>query len=114
LLGDYTFDEIERRFRGVTFEPVGPTEVVHNVGDLYEQVQIARAQGFALVREEVESELVGVSSPIRDFRGMLIAALNMSAPKFRMNDRLEAAGYLTAKATRDLSEALGWVAQPRI
>jgi DNA-binding IclR family transcriptional regulator len=47
----------------------------------------ARAQGYALVDEEFG--LVSVAASVRDFKGQLVAALRVSAPKFHLGERLE-------------------------
>lgn len=108
LLGDVTLEELERRFGGQTFSAHGPLQLVHNAEQLYEQMVIARERGYALVREEFEPELVGISAPVRDFRGVIVAALNVSGPKFRFGEHLEAAGEVTRATADHLSVQLGY------
>lgn len=108
LLADYSYAELARRFKDVSFAPCGPAQLVRNLDTLFQQVQIARQAGYALVREEFEPELVGASAPVRDFRGQVLAALNLSAPKFRLNDKLEAAARELAAGANRLSSQLGW------
>jgi IclR family transcriptional regulator, KDG regulon repressor len=50
---------------------------------------------------------VGVAAPVRDFRGRIVAALNVSGPGFRLGDRLEAAGAAVKSAADELSRGLG-------
>ena len=64
------------------------------------------------MQEEFEAGLVGVSAPVRDFRGRVVAALNVSAPAERMGERLGVAGQVTAKAAAAVSAHLGWDARP--
>jgi IclR family transcriptional regulator, KDG regulon repressor len=52
-----------------------------------------------------------VSAPIRDFRGAVIAALNVSAPKFRMAADLAATGESMRAAGDELSRQLGWAGE---
>jgi DNA-binding IclR family transcriptional regulator len=108
LLADFTHEDLQRRFGGMTFKPTGPNHLVQNAADLFEQILTARKRGYAVVREEFEPELVGVSAPIRDFRGVIIAALNASGPKFRFGEALEIAGVHVAKGAAQLSRDLGW------
>jgi IclR family transcriptional regulator, KDG regulon repressor len=108
LLSDNDYPELLRRFKSSTFEALGPCQLVRNVDDLDHQVQIARQQGYAIVREEFEVDLVGVSAPVRDFRRQIVAALNVSAPRFRFDARLNAAGPTTAAAAARLSSLLGY------
>ena len=98
LLLDATPDELYIRFAGVPALP-----------ELWLKIQDARRCGYARVHEEFEPGLVGVSAPIRDFRGRVVAALNVSAPVSRLGEGLEAAGRETARAAASISAHLGWV-----
>ena len=65
------------------------------------------AAGYSIVREEFEPGLVAAAAPIFGPAGRVTAALNVSGPQFRFDDRLEeAARHLVISANR-LSEALG-------
>ncbi len=70
---------------------------------------IARAaeDGYAIVREEFEPGVVAAAAPIRGVSGAVVAALNVSAPLFRFDDRLEAAALRLVVATDALSIAIG-------
>lgn len=72
----------------------------------------ARSNGYAVADEDFEPGLVAVGAPIRDFRGRVVAALNVSAPKFRFAHRLDEAGAHVLEAAEDLSSELGWSATP--
>src|SRR5918997_3550546 len=107
LLFDHDHDALSELLSGIEFRELGP-DTVHNVGELYERVVAARDRGYALVDEEFELGLVGAAAPVRDFRGRIVAALNVSAPKFRLGERLEAAGKEVKRAADELSALLGW------
>jgi IclR family transcriptional regulator, KDG regulon repressor len=66
----------------------------------------ARERGYAVADEDFEPGLVAVAAPVRDFRGRIVAALNVSAPKFRLDSRLEEAGDAVANAASALSAKL--------
>ncbi|MCQ4079246.1 IclR family transcriptional regulator [Streptomyces sp. RB6PN25] len=104
LLTDATPDELYVRFAVGGDLPVP-------VQELWARIQEARRDGYARVSEEFEAGLVGVSAPIRDFRGRVVAAINISAPKNRLGDRLDTAGRATAAAAAKVSALLGW--EPR-
>ncbi len=70
-------------------------------------IAAARRAGYAIVREEFEPGLVAVAAPIRDARGHVVAALNVSAPSFRFAQRLEAAAPRVVEAAETLSAAIG-------
>jgi IclR family KDG regulon transcriptional repressor len=66
-----------------------------------------RELGYAAVEGEFEPGLVGVAAPVRDFRGRITAAVNVSGPEFRFGDRLELAGEEVGRAAQELSRRLG-------
>lgn len=109
LLLDATPDELYVRFPAL---PEGNRSGVHSLPQLWAKIQRCRRDGFAQVDEEFEEGLVGVSAPIRDFRGRVVAALNISAPATRMGQRLVAAGRVTAQAATAVSAQLGWETRP--
>lgn len=65
----------------------------------------ARELGYAIVREEFEAGLVAVAAPVRDGAGRIVAAINVSAPRFRFDDRLEDAGPRVVAAAQALGAA---------
>jgi IclR family transcriptional regulator, KDG regulon repressor len=111
LLFDHDSQALLNLLSGVEFRELRPG-TVRNVEELHESIALAREQGYALVVEEFEFGLVGAAAPVRDFKGELLAALNISAPKFRLGRRLEGAGREVKKAADELSALLGWSSDP--
>jgi IclR family KDG regulon transcriptional repressor len=72
----------------------------------------AREDGFAIVREEFEPGVVAAAVPIRDAAGRVIAALNVSAPRFRFEARLDEAAQRLVEVARELSAELRGELQP--
>ncbi|MGI8657921.1 MAG: IclR family transcriptional regulator [Candidatus Limnocylindria bacterium] len=107
LLMDLERDDLERLFAGVAFRAGGPN-APRDLDELYERVLTARRAGYAIVDEEFEPGLVAAAAPVRDFRGGVIAALNVSAPKFRLGAQLPGAGQAIKTAADELSSKLGW------
>jgi IclR family transcriptional regulator, KDG regulon repressor len=107
LLLDHDADALRSLFGTGALEPAGPG-APRDVGELARRVAAARAQGHALVDEEREPGLVGAGAPVRDFRGRIVAALNVSAPKFRLTEGLAAAGIEVQRAADELSHRIGW------
>jgi DNA-binding IclR family transcriptional regulator len=70
-------------------------------------IALVAAQGFAIVREEFEPGLVAAAAPIRGVSGGIVAALNVSAPRFRFDDRLDEAAKRLVVAADGLSVAIG-------
>jgi IclR family transcriptional regulator, KDG regulon repressor len=107
LLLDFDRAELARLFAGTSFRDARPN-APRSVGELFDRVVAARAVGYALVDEEFEEGLVAASAPIRDFRGAIVAALNVSGPSFRLGPRLADAGQTVRAAAEELSRHLGW------
>jgi IclR family KDG regulon transcriptional repressor len=76
------------------------------LADAADAIARARRDGFAIVREEFEPGLVAAAVPIRDAAGRVVAALNVSAPRFRFDDRLDAAARRLVEVAAELSGAL--------
>jgi IclR family transcriptional regulator, KDG regulon repressor len=66
----------------------------------------ARRRGYAIVVEEFEPGLVAAAAPIRDGRGRVIAAVNVSAPRFRFGSRLEEAAARLVRAADGITRAM--------
>jgi DNA-binding IclR family transcriptional regulator len=108
LLFDHAPGELRERF-GTGELPARGSCAPRDVGELHRRIVAARVHGFAVVDQEYERGLVGVAAPVRDFRGRIIAAVNVSAPKFRFGAQLEAVGGPRVKAAAaELSRQLGW------
>jgi DNA-binding IclR family transcriptional regulator len=105
LLIDHTDDEVRELFAGTPYtvtEPAAPQDVE----ELLDRLRATREAGHALAVEEFEAGLVGAAAPVRDFRGRVTAALNVSAPKYRMGRELSAAARVVTSAARQISRAM--------
>jgi IclR family KDG regulon transcriptional repressor len=76
------------------------------LADAADAIAQARLDGFAIVREEFEPGLVAAAAPIRDATGRVSAALNVSAPRFRFDDRLDEAAVRLVEVAAELTAAL--------
>jgi len=81
--------------------------VVRDFHSLLAEMAHIRQAGYAILDEELETGVVGASAPVRDFTGSIIAAINVSAPKARMTNRLEELGACVAGVALGLSLRLG-------
>lgn len=93
--------------------PTAPARRAHprapqTADELWERLGLVRLRGYALADEDFETGLVSVAGSVRDFRGRAIAAVNVSAPKFRFAARLEEAGERVRVVADELSRELGW------
>ncbi|MGI8606096.1 MAG: IclR family transcriptional regulator [Gaiellaceae bacterium] len=106
LLVDHEREALRSLFAGTEFRRLAPA-TVSGVDELAGCVAGARTRGYAIVEEELEPGLVGAAAPVRDFKGRVAAALNVSAPAFRYAGKLDAAGRTIKAAADRLSLVLG-------
>lgn len=100
LLADHQPDEVAALLR-----EAGDSDT--QLSSLMRKVSRASRVGYALVDREFSAELAGASAPVRDFRGTVVAAINVSGPAARLHNRLDPIGVTTAEAASELSHRLG-------
>ncbi len=111
LLVDHDRAALVKLFGGVPLQRTGPS-CPADVNELESRIGRARQVGYARADEELEPGLVAVASPIRDFTGRVVAAVNVSGPKFRLGRALDETGRTVRAAGIRLSGALGAPALP--
>jgi IclR family pca regulon transcriptional regulator len=88
--------ELERYLASARLEPL-TTRTVRDAGALRAELDVVRAQGWAIVDQELEDGLRAVAAPITDRSGAAVAAVNVS---------LHAARSTTDSIRRDTLPAL--------
>ena len=106
LLLDHDHANLLKLFADTPFDWSGPN-CPADVDELERRVRRARQVGYARADEEFEPGLVAVAAPIRDFTGRIVAAINVSAPKFRLGRRLDSTGQLVREGANQVSAVLG-------
>jgi IclR family acetate operon transcriptional repressor len=75
------------------------------------RLQEVEERGYALNYGETSLEEVGVAAPVRDHRGERVAAVLVSAPRFRVSpEQATAIAQATTEAAREVEARLGGVA----
>jgi len=105
LLFDHSDEAVRGLLEGVEFPASGPA-APPDLDALLTRLSQARQRGYAATAGEFDPDLVAVAAPIRDFSGRVIAALNVSAPSFRLGGRLDFAGQQVAAAAAHLTSAV--------
>ncbi|MCA1190721.1 IclR family transcriptional regulator [Saccharopolyspora sp. 6V] len=105
LLLDHRDDELEAMFADAPFDTGGP-RAPRDVAGVISRLHEARERGYAVSRDEFEEGLVAAAAPVRDFRGRIVAAVNVSAPTFRLARNLDRAGRLVRDAADRISRAV--------
>ena len=77
LLSDLDDARFEAYVDGVRLEPLTAHTITSPVA-LREELLVVRAQGFAVVDQELEAGLRSVAVPVRDRGGRVVAAMNVS------------------------------------
>src|ERR687897_3403349 len=105
LLADHDADALRALLGGVELVAHGPN-TIRTLDELRARVEDAKTRGYAISDEELEPGLSAVAAPVRRFDGRIVAALNVSGPRFRFAPRLEEAGAVVADAATRLSARL--------
>ncbi|MDX9953769.1 MAG: IclR family transcriptional regulator [Anaerolineae bacterium] len=80
-----------------------------NVGALREAVETLRGTGYALAEEELEHGLSDIAAPVLNHQGLVIAALGVSGPSFRLShDVLKALAPEVVRAAAHISILIGY------
>ncbi len=73
-----------------------------------------RVRGYAIDDEEIERGLRCIGAPVRDYTGLVIGAVSVSGPAFRIpKTRVSALGAAVIAVARELSAELGFGADRR-
>ncbi|MFI6041491.1 IclR family transcriptional regulator [Nocardia sp. NPDC051321] len=79
------------------------------VADLAAQLVAVREHGWASVREELEIGLNAVAAPVFDSSGVIVAALSVSGPSYRLGpERFAPTAELAIASAVDISHRLGY------
>jgi DNA-binding IclR family transcriptional regulator len=110
LLWEESDDGVRTIFSGVDFLPHGPNTPV-DVEDFLTRLHAARARGYSIVDEEAEPGLYSLAVPIRDFKGDVVAALQIVGAKTRLEPRLESCATALVSWGKWLESTLGHALQ---
>ncbi|MEP6733299.1 MAG: IclR family transcriptional regulator [bacterium] len=84
-------------------------ETIADVDALLADLELVRARGYATVWGEMESDLAAVATPVRDHRGIVVAAIAIGGPVSRCpRERLDTLALHVLAAGNDLSEKMGY------
>ncbi|QIM19571.1 IclR family transcriptional regulator [Leucobacter coleopterorum] len=106
VIGDDVFGREASPF-SLHERPPASTGKVRDFEGLLAEIERIRAVGYSVLDEDLEEGIVGVSAPVLDHTGRVVAALNVSGPKKRLGDKIEALGGIVRQAGATLSRRLG-------
>jgi DNA-binding IclR family transcriptional regulator len=88
LLSDCEWEPVRQALKHHGMPAFTPNSIVTSE-ELYEELQRIRERGYSFDNEETLQGLRCVAAPVQDADGQIIAALSVSAPAFRYEDREE-------------------------
>ena len=106
VLWDAEDDEISAVLARTDFTSGGP-RAASDVAGFIARIRTAQDRGYSIVDEEAEPGLLSVAAPVRDFRGEVIAAMQIVGPRERLLPRVDALGVDCRTAASVLSRTLG-------
>ena len=108
LLASLGDDAIEDYLESARIRPRTPYTITSRPKLQAELVRV-REQGWSIVENEVEADLVGVATPIRGLGGRVVAALNVSAHDRRLTAEMAEKAILPAlqACSREVSMLFG-------
>jgi IclR family KDG regulon transcriptional repressor len=112
LLFGHSDEELTTLLREVEFRPPGPNGPT-SFAEFAERLARERRRGWVYSDEEFERGLIAIAAPVYDFDGRVVAALNLSGPKFRAEKALANAGQRLTEVAMQLSRLLGHTPRPR-
>lgn len=89
LLSGLPDGALDRLYAGVVLEPV-TAHTITTLGALKRELERVRSNGYAVDRGEMLPEVHCVAAPVRGVDGGVVAAISLSVPVFRIDDRREA------------------------
>ena len=91
---------------------IGPADA-HAIDAYLDELRDARGRGYTLNDGRTSIEEVGICAPVHDHRGTLVAAVLLSAPRFRVSPTLlEPLGRAVADTARHVTARLGGAPAP--
>jgi DNA-binding IclR family transcriptional regulator len=80
-----------------------------SIAEYQDILQTVRDNGYAVNDGRTSAEEVGLAAPVRDHRGETVAAVLLSAPRFRISTQmLEPLARTVADAGREVGVRLGY------
>lgn len=111
LLQDHSDDEIRELFSTVDFSQ-GLPRAPRDATDALARIRAAGKRGHAVADEEFEEGLIAIAVAVRDFRGRIVGAVNVSAPRFRIRGHIEEACRHIRASAAAVTAAMGGQPQP--
>ena len=109
LIADFSRQNLEDLL-GTKRLPARTKRTIRTTDALFQECQGVLARGYAVDDEEYAEGVRCVASPLRDFRGEIVASIGISAPADRLpRRRTGAVGQFVKHIASQLSTELGYM-----
>jgi DNA-binding IclR family transcriptional regulator len=108
LMAAWPDEELFKEFRGARFVQITPN-TVKNFGELMDEIQRTRHQGYAFDNMESNEQLSCVACPLYDRTGRAVGAISCSVPAHRMDEKRPTVTEAVAETALRISQRLGFV-----
>lgn len=101
-------DRMAEVLKLVKFEPFTPF-TIDNMDKLKASISQAKELGYSVDNQEYSADLISVASPVRNYRGRVIACIAITAPALRMSeDRVKEMGINVKSTAEKISQSMGY------
>ena len=77
-----------------------PTMPASRVRTVVDTILASRGRGYTYADKSFDPDIIGIGSPIRDFRGQIVAAINISGPAYRIESNVHVLARHVSAAAR--------------
>src|SRR3954447_1964810 len=98
-------DDVPAALAGVGFTQRA-SKTPRSAAEVADRIELTRQRGYAVADEDFEDGLIGIAAPVRDGRGLVTAAVNVSGPAFRLSPRLDETGAIVVDAAARITAVL--------
>ena len=111
FLAHMSDDELEKALSGTALLPHTPNTIT-DIERLKQELELVKAEGVATDKEEMEIGVRCIASPVKNSDGSVIAAISVSGPTARLNNkRVNEVKTLVKSCAVEVSRALGYNAE---
>jgi DNA-binding IclR family transcriptional regulator len=111
FLAHMSDDELEKALSGTALLPHTPNTIT-DIERLKQELELVKAEDVATDKEEMEIGVRCIASPVKNSDGSIIAAISVSGPTARLNNkRVNEVKTLVKSCAVEVSRALGYNAE---
>ena len=106
LICEWEESAVRAKWTNEELANAGGARIFKSTDEFVQELTKIKKQGYCIVDEEFAVGVVGCSAPIRDAAGRIVAAVNIGAPKPRLEAKLDQAAQISRKIAHEISGAL--------